>query len=354
MEAKRQHEGRVTLRDVAREAKVSVSTASRVLSAAQAGESRRETESAIRVRRAAARLDYQPDHLAASLRSKRTRMIGVIVPHLTDIVLATIYEGIDARATQEGYQTVVANSFDDPRQQKDRVLQLIQRGMDGLVLGDAHLDNTFLGSLRRRGVEFVLVSRRCGSHPSVTCDDLAGGAMAGNHVADLGHRAIAVLAGQPFASTGVDRTTGFREALAARGIQLNPDAVVNCPFTSRGGHEAMLHILDSGIVPSAVFAVNDITAIGAMGALRDRGLRVGHDVAVVGYNDISIAPELPTPLTTIRSPLREMGARAAEALLTRLKSRVEQRASEQIRLAPQLVVRASSDSSIDASFSRSL
>lgn len=144
-----------------------------------------------------------------------------------------------------------------------------------------------------------------------TLDDLTGGRLVGNHLADLGHREIAIIAGQPYATTGIDRTAGCRAALGERGIEVPTDRIVHSRFDAPSGHEVALELMRSANPPTAIFAVNDITAIGAMGALRDCGLTGGRDVAVVGFNDISIAADLPTPLGTVRSLLHEMGRQAA-------------------------------------------
>ena len=215
---------------------------------------------------------------------------------------------------------------------------MLARRVDGMILGDAHLDGAVADELAGRGVPFVLVSRRAGEHPSVTCDDLLGGRLAAEHLLGLGHRRVAVLAGEPYASTGVDRTAGFLETFAAAGHPVPPARVVSTAFDTTGGHRGMQRLLDAGDVPTAVFAVNDFAAVGAMGALRDAGLQVGTDVAVVGYNDVPLAAELPIGLTTVRSPVHAMGLRAVDLLMRRLAG--EQVPSE--RLAPSLVVRESS------------
>ncbi len=344
----------VTLKDIAQRAGVSLSTASRVLTRARDGDPTL-TPAAQRVLQVASELHYEPNLFAASLRTKRTRMIGVLVPRLTDVVLSTIYEGVDERASASGYQVVVANTMDDPREQRLRAERLIQRGVDGLVFGDAQVDDPFLDELADRAVPFVLVSRRHHPYPSVTCDDTTGGRIVGNHLADLGHRNIAVIAGQPYASTGIDRTEGCLAALQERGIGLHPDCVVHSGFDAQSGHAVTRRLMALPQPPTAIFAVNDTTAIGAMGALRDLGHSAGRDVAVVGFNDISIAAELPTPLTTVRSPLHEMGGQAASVLLQRLEQggAPASAPADEIRLYPQLIVRESSDSSVGSRLLRS-
>jgi LacI family transcriptional regulator len=339
----------VTLKDIAREAGVSLSTASRVLSRAREG-AVPETMTAKRVLAVAVRLQYVPNLFAASLRTHRTHMLGVLVPHLTDVVLSTIYEGIDERASGADYQTVVANSMDDPREHRLRAERLLQRGVDGLIFGDAQVDDPYLDELARREVPFVLVSRRHHPYESVTCDDTAGGRLVGNHLADLGHRNIAVIAGQPFASTGIDRTRGCVEALRERGIEVPTDRIAHSRFDAQSGHLVATRLMTDPAQPTAIFAVNDMTAIGAMGALRDLGIHVGRDVAVVGFNDISIAADLPTPLTSVRSPLKEMGREAAALLLRRLGHEYvgPSPSPAETRLYPHLIVRESSDVSIDS------
>jgi LacI family transcriptional regulator len=339
----------VRLKDVALEAGVSLSTASRVLSRPRRpGAS--ETAATRRVRSVAARLGYRPNMTAASLRTRRTKLLGVLVPHLTDVVLSTIYEGIDAAASAAGYQSVVANTMDNLDEQRSRAENLLHRGVDGLVFGDAHFDDPYLEELAARDVPFVLVSRRHAPFSSATCDDVAGGRLVGNHLADLGHREIGIIAGAPYASTGSDRAQGFLAALRERGIAVPAHHLIPSGFGPEDGYRAALLLLSREPRPTAIFAVNDMTAIGAIGALRDQGYDVGSDIAVVGFNDISIAAHLPIPLTTVRSPLMEMGREAARLVLNRFEGGGQGRSGKEgatdVRLQPQLIVRKSSDSSV--------
>ncbi|GAA0234577.1 LacI family DNA-binding transcriptional regulator [Cryptosporangium japonicum] len=331
-----------TLEDIAREAGVALSTASRVLERARTG-GRVDTPKAIRVLEVAADLEYEPNLFAASLRTNRTYTLGVLVPRLTDIVLSTIYEGIDAGAADAGYQSVVANTMDDPRQQRLRAEKLLQRGVDALLFGDAQLDDPFLDELAARGVPFALFSRRHPRYPSATCDDYEGGRLAGNHLADLGHRDVAVLAGRPYASTGVDRTAGCLDALRERGITVAAHRIVHSGFDPEAGYVAARAMFAAGDGPTAVFVVNDMAAIGAMGALRDLGVAVGREVAVVGFNDISIAADVSPALTSIVSPLDTMGREAVRLVLDRVKAPGSPAA--RVLLPPRLVVRESSDPS---------
>ncbi|TDQ55421.1 LacI family DNA-binding transcriptional regulator [Actinorugispora endophytica] len=326
--------GPVRMSDVARATGVHITTVSRALRGSEGV----GNATAERVRRAARELGYLPHPAAASLRTGRSKMIGVVVPRLTDLVLATVYEGIEEGSAAAGYQAVVANSGDDRAVQRLRVEALLGARVDGLILGDARTDSPLVGELVERGVTTVLTSRRLPGVPSVTCDDPLGGALAAEHLLGLGHRRVAVIAGEPYASTGIERTAGFLRACADAGVDVPADRVLNSRFDVRGGREAAEALLALSPRPTALFAVNDFAAIGAMGAIRDAGLRVGDDIAVVGYNDVPLASELPVALTTVRSPMRAMGREAARTLVRLIAGEDV----ESARLRPELRVRASS------------
>ena len=330
--------GRPTLRTVAELAGVHVSTVSRVLNrVAGPGVRPASPTTSERIRRIAEHVGYSPNPHATGLRTSRSRLVGVLVPRLVDIVLATIYEGIEEATAAYGFSTFVANTGDDPVAQRQRTEMVLARRVDGMIFGDAYVDGRFLDGIAGRGVPFVLVSRRAGAYPSVTCDDVLGGRLAAEHLLDLGHRRLAVIAGEPYASTGIDRTAGFLQVCAEAGVEVPGPWVVHSRFDTEGGREAMARILAGGEVPTGVFVVNDFAAVGAMGVLRDAGLSVGRDVAVVGFNDVPLAASLPVGLSTVRSPMHEMGVRAARLLMRRLEG--EEVASE--RLTPVLVPRAS-------------
>ncbi|MEV3921344.1 LacI family DNA-binding transcriptional regulator [Actinomadura coerulea] len=330
-----------TLRTIAQAAGVDVSTVSRVLNGSPEDAQRAASrETAEEIRRWAARLDYRPNPHATSLRTQRSNLVGVLVPRLSDLVLATIYEGIEDAATRHGLTTFVMNSHDRPEQQRARTELALSRHVDGLVFGDAHADAAFLDETAERRVPFVLVSRHAGRHPSVTCDDRLGGRLVADHLLALGHRRVGVIAGEPFASTGADRTAGFADRYRDAGLPVPDSHVVHSGFDAAGGRAAAERLLRNAPRPTALFAVNDFAAIGALGALRDQGLRPGQDVAVAGYNDTPLAAELPIPLTSVRSPMQDMGARALDLLVDLLAGRP----TPSERLPPSLVVRASTDS----------
>jgi LacI family transcriptional regulator len=323
----------VTLATVARHAQVHVSTASRALSDNPSGIG---ADTVRRVRELAGVLGYRRDVGAAGLRTGSSRLIGVLVPRLTDLVLATIYESIDAGASAAGYGTVVANTLDDPEHRRARLDAMLSRRIDGVIIGDSHVGDTAAHELRTRGVPYVLVMRTLEGHLSVSTDDYRGGQLAAEHLLNIGHRRVGVIAGDQLASTGRERTLGFRRAFEAAGYPVPESFVMESAFTTQSGMLAAERLMRLPDPPTAVFAVHDVLALGAMGAIRDAGKELGSGVALVGYNDLDFAATLPVPLTSVRSDLQAMGRLSVEALLGQLAGEI----SSSVLLPPELIVRA--------------
>jgi LacI family transcriptional regulator len=302
----------VTLAQIAKRAGVHVSTVSRALATNVSGVG---SGTASRIRAIAEEMGYHPDPAASALRTRRSGALGIIMPRLTDYVLARIYEGADEAAHDIGYTTVVANSNDDPALRMERLDKMLARRVEGFVIGDARLDgDDLVQALKRRGIPYVLVNRRLRGHPSVTTDDVRGGRLAGEHILGLGHRSVGVVAGPEYASTCVERTHGFVERFLSAGINVPDSCIQPSAPDAEGGHSAADALLRRHPDITAIFAINDFAAIGAMGAAREHGRTVGRDIAVIGYNDIPLASWLPVPMSSISSPMVEMGRAGSKAL----------------------------------------
>lgn len=333
----------VTLKDLSKQLGVHVSTVSRVLNASTAeAESAASPDTIERIRSLATALNYQPNSIAKSLKSRKSQVIGVLVPKLSDVVLATIYEGIDAAATANHYFSFVSNTNDLQDNQKKLGEMALSRKVDGLIIADAYTGqgyrNDFLHQLNEQAIPFVLVSRQADDYSCVRCDDVMGGELAAQHLLAEGHRELAIIAGQPYASTGVLRRQGFESVCLKQGLILKSEHILQSGFDVQSGYHAGLQLLNSPQPPTAIFAVNDYLAIGVMGAVRAQGLVPGRDIAIVGFNDIDLAEQLPIPLTSIRSPMHEMGQLAVDMLIQKIQSKPVQ----SIYLKPTLMVRASS------------
>lgn len=336
---------RTTLRSLAEHLKIHVSTVSRVLNGTEAeARSAASPEMIERIKQLAIQQNYRPNRQAIGLKTRKTRLIGVILPRLTDLVVAMIYEGIDAGAKDNQYLTFVGITLDIPERQIQLCETALDQNVEGLLIADARIDNaTFLDEIVRRNIPKVLVSRHAPGHCSVTCDDYKGGQIAADHLVGLGHKKICVFAGEPYATTGHDRTQGFIDRCAELGVDIPPPSIIHSGFDTKSGR-ALGERIFSGKQekPTAIFAVNDFLAIGLLGALRDCGIQVGQDVAVVGFNDTPIAGELPIGLTSIRSPMYQMGYRSVELLLQTINGG----SPKSELLEPILCVRESSDPNV--------
>jgi LacI family transcriptional regulator len=304
--------GRVTIDDVAEQAGVSKSTVSRALN-----QEHRffRSPSAERIREIAHRLGYEPNPAAANLRRQRTNTVGVLVPRLTDTVMAMFYEEVASACVRRGHHALVATCYDDPELERDNGAMLLRRRVDGLVLTTARTDGGFCDELVRRGVPHVLALRSAGPSAAAVGDDHLGGYLATRHLIDLGHRSIGLVAGPAYASSALGRRAGYEDALREAGLPVRPELIFASSFGMESGEEAGRTLLETADRPTAVFAVNDNTAMGLLSSVQRAGLRVPEDLSVVGYNDIPLAARLPVPLTTVRVPFREIAEAAVDLLL---------------------------------------
>jgi LacI family transcriptional regulator len=328
-----------TLRGIAQQLNVHVSTVSRVLNGSLDHAGRAASKDTIeRIRALAASLDYQPNTHARTLKTRHSREIAILVPRLSDIVLATVYEGIDEAASARQYTSFVANTLDRPERQRELAERALARNVEGLIISDVHnsAQPGFIEELAERQVPFVLVVRRRGAHCAVTADDEMGGRLAAEHLYAQGHTRVAVIAGEPHSNSFSERTAGFVGYYRERGMEIDPKRIIPGHFDAQTGFNSGEFLLTQPQPPTAIFAVNDFLAIGLFGALRQRGLVPGRDIAVVGYNDTPLAAHL--QLTSINTSMHAQGVQAVETLLRRIAGEPVQ----SIRIPTVLTVRDSS------------
>ncbi|WP_254125316.1 LacI family DNA-binding transcriptional regulator [Amycolatopsis sp. CA-230715] len=328
---------RATLAQVAKLSGYHVSTVSRVLNGSTVPGARSASAVAAElIRQVAREVGYLPNAAASGLRRQQTRLLGVVMARLVDTVLATIYEGIEHAARDNGFHSLVMNSWDDDDTRRTCVEALLSHNVDAMILGDSPVDGGSLDLLVARQVPFVLVNRSVAGYPSITCDDRAGGRLAAEHLLELGHRRVAVLAGLSYASNAIERTEGFLEAFRAAGHPVPAERVVPSTFDVAGGRLGAERLLRTESVPTAIFTVSDPAALGVLGCLRDHGIAPGTGISVVGFNDVPMAAELPCPLTTVRSPMRRIGEESVRQLLALMRGEEVR----DVRFPPELVARA--------------
>jgi LacI family transcriptional regulator len=319
------------LRDVAERAGVDPSLVSRVLSGALPFSIRDETRE--RIVLAAAELDYRPNAQARALRRRRSMLIGMIVPTLSNVVYERIHAGAASRAAELGYSLVVAAGT------ADDFPDLLHGQVDGLLLAVATEDGSPVVVPRGVRLPIVLVNRAgSGGLTSVTVDDAAGARLATRHLFELGHRRVGHLAGPAGLDTARRRLQGFGEAYREQGEEPADDLIVEGGYGEREGFIAMRELLDRPDRPTAVFVANVQAAIGALAAARQLGLRVPVDVSVASLHDAPLTAFLDPPLTTVRMPLEEMGRRAIEIVLAKRPNGPE---AFRVESPPQLIVRDS-------------
>lgn len=325
----------MTIKEVAREARVSVATVSRALN--KKGTVRVETSRRVRV--AAEKLRYAPHGAARSLITRQTHTLGVLLPDLFGEFFSELIRGIDLAARRRGYHVIVSGSHSD-RAETRAMVRAMRGRVDGLLVLSADLDARELEANLPFGFPVVLLSGAGkGVFDAVRVDNHGGASAMVRHVIDLGHDRIAFVAGPGKNLDAAERLRGFRDAVGratgATSLEIQGD------FREQAGYRAAARILRSKLRPTAVLAANDAMAIGLLAAFRERHVRVPEDIALAGFDDIPIARYMTPPLTTVSVPIADLGARAAARLLHALDGDDVPRTRREDILPTSLVIRAS-------------
>jgi LacI family transcriptional regulator len=340
--AARRRPAEPTVYDIARLAGVSPSTVSRVLTS----NARVSAERSQRVLDAMRALNFRPNAVARSLATSSTRTIAVLLPDITNQFFPALVRGVQLHAEERGYSVLLGQTDDRSGEGSghDRsYLDLAMRQqVDGLVLIGVHVDEDARRELEQRQIPVVSLDRRVNipTAANVEVDNRAGATMATRHLLDLGHRRIAHIAGPAALQVGTDRADGWRQAHADFGLEPDERLLAFSEFSEEGGGAAMRSLLAAGEF-TAVFAANDLCALGAMAVLRETGRLVPGDVSVIGFDGIDHARYSWPPLTTIQQPAEDMGRRAASLLVGTIEDAPIPVADTQVTFPPELVVRAS-------------
>lgn len=323
---------RPTITDVAQKARVSKSLVSLVMRGGRHVSAARRAA----VLEAAAALGYRPNAMARGLKERRTRILGVMVSDLHNPFFADVVAGIRDQAARAGYKVLLNTGNRIPAQEDEAIETLLELRADGLIVAGPMLESRKIVEASGE-VPIVLVGRqaRAASLDSVTDDDRAGAVLVVEHCASLGHARIAHIDGGQGAGADA-RRGGYQDAMRRRRLGRHA-VVVPGSFTEAGGHNGALRLLEMRPRPTAIFAANDLAAIGALNAIEERGLRVPADVSLVGYDNTSLAALRHISLTTVHQPRLEMGQMAVSALIERIEEGRDR--ARRAVLTPSLVVR---------------
>ena len=305
------------MREVARRAGVSPMTVSRVIN----GNGRVRPETRVAVEQVIATLGFVPNGLARGLSSRKTMVLGLIVPDVGNPFYAPIARGAESVARRAGYHVMLCNSEGSLAYEGEYIADMLERRVDGLlVVPVSDESRSSLRLLERHGIPYALIDRTVpGIDADVVQGDSVGGARALiEHLISLGHTRIAMLAESNSVSTSRDRRRGYREALDAAGLASTPDLLVETTVDLQGGYRGMLVLLDFEPRPTAVFAINNLVAAGAVKAIRERGFAVPDDLALVAFDDIEHEVALSPFLTVMPQPAESFGTIAAHLLLDRI------------------------------------
>jgi LacI family transcriptional regulator len=289
-------------------------------------------------------LNFHSSSIARSLRVGDTNTIGLVIPDNSNPHFAEIARFIEDEGFKCGYSVILCNSDNDIDKQAAYINVLIAKKVDGVILISTNNTPDHLYQLTSAGVPTVVVDREVDMPlvDTVLTNSFKGGYLAAAHLLDLGHRKIACITGPSDLTSSADRVKGYRKALKQWGIEVCKDYILRGDFLSPSGEKAADQLLSLADPPSAIFACNDMMAIGALKAIRLANLRVPEDISLVGYDDIQITSAISPPLTTIAQPRDKMAAISIELLLARMKSGDHDNTPRRFVLNPRLTKRESS------------
>jgi LacI family transcriptional regulator len=329
-----------TIHDVAKRAGVAPITVSRVLN--HSGYASQDTRE--RVEAAAAELEYVPNRLARSLRSKRTNTLALVLTDITNPFFTTVARGVEDTASDAGFTVVFCNTDESETEEQKYLQVLLQQQVDGILLVPARSTPESVEMIQKQGTPVVVLDRKMPPNTKVDvvrCENVEGANQLVKLLIGLGHRQIAVVSGPKIVSTAEDRVVGYCQAMTEAGLTSNADHIYYGAFTQDSGYAMTKQVLALQPRPTAIFAANNLIGIGVLKALQDVGLRVPEDVAMVSYDDLP-ANLVTFPFFTVAvQPAYEMAKKATQLLLARLAGAAPAQCQEVV-LPTEIIIRQSS------------
>jgi DNA-binding LacI/PurR family transcriptional regulator len=329
----------MNIQAVADKARVSTATVSRTIN----GSSKVAPKTAERVRRAIEALNYYPNTNARALGSGRSRIFGLIISDITNPFFPELVKCFEDQAVRNGYEVIVANTGYSPERTEICVQRMLERKVDGVAVMTSEMGAHLIDRLHSRQIPMVFLDTGdpATGISNILVDYSAGVDAAVEHIVALGHTKIAFISGPLDLASARARREALLESLKRNGIPTNPALIEEGNHRIDGGRAAMERLLEKDVLPTAVLASNDLTAIGAIGALHRQGLRVPEDISVVGFDDIEISEFLHPALTTVRLSRAAIADRAFQALFRAGRRDVPPQPALEYQILPELIVRDS-------------
>lgn len=326
-----------TIYEIAEHVGVSPATVSRALS----GKGYVRTELRDKILQVAKEMDYHPNTLARSLITGQSFIIGLVLPDITNPFFPAVARGVEDVAHRHGYNVILCNTDGNARKEADYLGVLQSKQVDGVIFTTSQVATNHVRQLVDRGIPVVLADRRMNVNCDfVVVDNIEGSYKAASHLVGLGHYAIGLITGPQRVTTGTERIEGYRRALRDHHVDVRDELICEGDYRENSGYRHTKQLLNLGRRPTAIFACNDLMAVGALAALEEEGIRVPEEVAVVGYDDIPFASVIRPRLTTVAQPKYEIGSIACEMLIERMKDR--DKPKQEVVLKPNLIIRESS------------
>jgi len=329
---------RLTIRDIAKMAKVSHMTVSRVLNS----DPRVGDETRKRILELVNKVNYRPDARARAFVTKKSNLIGLVVSDISNPFYAELARGIEDRAHEEGYNVIFCSSDNKPERMETYVYLMMEAGVDGFIFASARLHEPVVEKLIDEHFPLVLVNRKLRGETFnyVVLNNVQGAYEITEHLINLNYRKIAIITGTSNLSTGLDRLKGYQQALKGHGIELYENYVIQGPFTRETGYEGAKRLVTMEDRPQAIFGGNDYIAIGVIDAVEELGVHIPSDIALVGFDDTEFASNQRIRLTTVSQRKYEMGNLGVQILIDYIE-RKETDYTHKVILEPRLIIRES-------------
>ncbi|HXL03059.1 MAG TPA: LacI family DNA-binding transcriptional regulator [Candidatus Atribacteria bacterium] len=328
-----------SIKEVARLSGVSIATVSRVINNKESV----SKETAEKVWKAVRLLNYQPNLLARSLRSQQSRLLGLLVPDIESPVFGRLAKYLEEAASKKGYSLIFCNTNDNPEKEKKYLEILIQRQIEGIIFSRVLDESLLFKTPQLSKIPYVVLDRTLEKEeaPTIKLDNYAAGALAASHFLNLGHKKFACLSGPLRIKICRERFYGFLDTLEKSGMSLREELIEEGDFKMDEGRKAMNRILTVSLFeqPTAVFSMNDLMALGAIQAIKERGLSVPGDVSIIGLDNIPLCDVISPPLTTVAQPFDEMAKEGINLLSKLIEGKKIRRTT--IVVQPELVIRNS-------------